>query len=835
MGKPRRVNLMYPSKGLVLTADPTRQPPGTTRLNRNARPRDWADGGTLRGAQRPGATTLIEGLTNTAGSSVQSLAAVSVVQNIGESVLGPTLFTDNCTRTNTAADSGDLGDAFGSDATADYVIHVSTPARSSLLCLNCVGTAVWASGDSLNITSNHIVDDRAWDGTATDRISYGYFRPSAGTIPTDNFAIKVTFRTAATFSTGSSIGLFCNGASGTVNEGAFCVGISTGGGQAFITNHFKKATALGATYATICNTYDDMMILSTASPGGGASGATPYPAYVLQGDYLTSPFAGSTTVGLVLAASTTYTIEMRKSGNRVELLIDGDTVAIWPDITASGNGLPAATTPVDTTKLHFGFYTNNVGPDAHCDIAYISEILVSSLTVNPPVTATRILAVAGGDVVGDTDPTWTAVTSGSDAYEADATVALVPGLGPTASSNQSYIYVLNGASYKKILVGGTSAVLSTWAGTTGGGSLPAGAADTSQKARYGLVWRNRVVLYGVVTNPDNWYMSRAGDPEDWLYTSTTDPVHRAVAGNQSDTGLFAYAISCMSALDSDRLIVASTNQLWAMVGDPMLGGQFGVITDRVGIVGPYATTRDPYGNFYFCALDGVYVIEAGTLTPRPLSKDRIDSFFRTLDFSTLKVQMAWSRAQDGLFVFLTPTDGTAGEHLFWDRMNDAWCNDTLPADIGPTAICIYNDDNPLDDAGGDMILMGGNDGYVRRFDPRAFDDDGEQIDSQVDLPPLQADGICRVSLERLDPVWGSTSDRVSMEIRRSRAVGTLDSADAAMRRTFMATGPSAPWTARSTAGAIGIRLKSAGSGRHWSMANLSAMVGMSEDMVVRTV
>ena len=826
---------MYPSSGLVLTADPTRQPPGTTRLHRNARPRDWADGGTLRGAQRPGQAKFSTDQLST--TAIQSMATASPSLG-GTTITSAATWSDGFTRNSS---SGTLGD-FTGDASDDYQITAGTakvaigatmttagsPASGSYAAFSWL--AAYAAGDAARSRVAGYLEDNVQVGTnggPNGQLSAAYFKPtSGGTLPTDNFYIKFTVTVADCTSTNteSAVGFFVNGAGATVNGGAVDNAF-----YVLLTKTRVTTTGYLKVVSGVNNTTDDDCI-----PVTGWSIATARPAATITNSLLCDP-------SVPWANGSKKTIELRKNGNRVEIRIGDGYVAsseteaycTFENITQRSD--TGGATAVVTSQTDFGVILFNVASAGSPAFSKIENLEVGTCSLNSATNApTRVVVVAGGDVLSGDEDGFDTVTSGSDVYSADDMVEVFAGLGRSTTSGIQYVYVLDGSTYKKVSVGGSSASLTTWAGTTGGGSLPAGSTDATTKATHGLVWRNRIVLYGVRVNPDNWYMSRAGDPEDWLYTSTTDPVRRAVAGNESDTGLFSYAISCMSPLDSDRLIVASTNQLWAMVGDPMLGGQFAVVTDRVGIVGPYATARDPYGNFYFCALDGIYVIKAGTLTPVPLSKDRIDPFFRTLDFSTLRVQLAWSRAQDGLFAFLSPTDGTAGVHLFWDRMNDSWGEDTYPADAGPAAICIYNDDNPLDDAGGDMILMGGNDGYVRRFDPRAFDDDGEQIDSQVDLPPLQADGICRVSLERLDPVWGSTSDRVSMEIRRSRAVGTLDSADAAMRRTFMATGPSAPWTARSTAGAIGIRLKSAGSGRHWSMANLSAMVGMSEDMVVRT-
>lgn len=852
---PKRLDIPFPFGGLNTNASALRQARGTTRRMQNALPRDWRANGVRRGAQIPGLTKFSD--EQLAASEIQAMKCVLVTDQVNESVLGSVVYTDTCVRTDTAA--GTIGSFTGS-STDDYVVFVGTSAASdgsgANALLNNRSTAAFSSGDAAQIVGNVLIDGRNDDYDTSSYqydLSYGYLRPdNADPTITDNYAVRVTFTLRATAPTTVPMGMigvvvqdkytaaagggFVAGIAFGVNTN-FTGGSYSGAGGANFFSYFNSSTSVtqpsfasgNVPYfysSTVINTYDDAALVSREPAGFGK-----LPTYI----------EGEPSDALIDVAPNTYIrtgalqygsqhyIEVRKNGTRVQLLYDGETVCTWSDITegADGTDTPAKAN-FSGSNTSYGIVLNNVGSGGNCAFSAINSINVYNCTTNDISPQSRVIAVVGGDAYhGDTSG-FTAVSSGTDIAGDASSVMLIHGLGPSSSSGAYYIYVLDGAAYKKIALTSTTAVASTWSASPG--TLPQATNDPSRKCRYGTVWRNRIVMYGIDSYPDNWYMSRVGNPGDWSYTSSTDPARRAVAGDTSDTGYLPVPIRCMAPFDADRLVVAGDTRMWAMVGDPMLGGQFFGVSDRIGICGPRAHARDSAGNLYFAFYDGVYRMDRGSLVPMPLSGGIIDSFFDDIDFSENDIQLAWSRYMDGLFVFVVPNDGSNHDHLFWDGETRAWSTVRLPDDFGPAAICVYNDTRSMNDRGGDAILLGGFDGYIRQFDSDADDFDGEPIESVVDFAPMVSDGHAMPSLELVEPIFGSNTTGAYIDMRRARTAEALSSASAVASKVFTSSGRRSPWFVRSTAAAIGLSIRGAGkrgSGKYWSLEGLSGEGGGS--------
>lgn len=845
---PKRVDIPFPFGGLNTNASALRQARGTTRRMQNVLPRDWRANGMRRGAQIPGLSKFVE--ERCADAAVQAMTSIDVTDVVSESVVGSSVYSDNCTRSDTSA--GDLG-TFTGAATADYVIYVGTSSTANAgagqSMLNLRSTAAYSAGDAAKIASNKIVDGRNddWDTAGyAFTSSYCYLKPdNAAPSVTDNYAVKVTFTLRSTAPTSQPmgfIGVVVGDNYGGAAGGGFVSGIAFGpntnfsggsfsgaGGANFI-SYFNSSTAISQPasgvppvwISSVLNTYDDAAYVVRSPSGFGK-----LPRYV-EGDptdMLIDVVADSFRRTAALAYGSQHTIEVRKNGLRVELLFDSERVAVWTDVT---KGADETATPFDTTKLGYGVVFNNVGSGGNAAFASIDQIDVYNSTTNDVSLNSRVVVVSDGDVChGDETGIAAATSGGTSVFGDTASVCLIPGLGPTSASGGYYVYAIDGSVYKKISMTSTTAVVSAWAAAPG--TLPAGTV-ASNKARYGTVWRNRIVLWGIDSNPDNWYMSRVGAPNDWDYTSSTDPSRRAVAGDTSDTGLLPVPLKCMAPFDADRLIVAGANRMWAMVGDPMLGGQFFAVSDRIGICGPRGYARDSAGNLYFAFYDGIYTMRRGTLDPIPISGGVIDSFFDDIDFSENDIQLAWSRYMDGLFVFVVPADGSNHDHLFWDGETRGWSTVTLPDDFGPSAICVYNDTRSMNDRGGDAILLGGFDGYIRQFDSDADDFDGEPIESIVDFAPMVSDGHAMPSLELVEPIFGSNTTGAYIDMRRARTAEALSSASAVASKVFTSSGRRSPWFVRSAAAAIGLSIRGAGkrgSGKYWSLEGLSGEGGGS--------
>lgn len=321
-------------------------------------------------------------------------------------------------------------------------------------------------------------------------------------------------------------------------------------------------------------------------------------------------------------------------------------------------------------------------------------------------------------------------------------------------------------------------------------------------------------------------MSASGDADDWDYTATPNG-REAIAGDNSGTGLAPGGITCMAGFDDDNLIMGLVDSLIVMRGDPALGGALDGITDRVGIVGPRATALSDQGVFYFVDRTGLYAIEPGTSQPQRLTHEKIDEFFEDVDWDTTDAVLFYSRRFDGLRVWLVPrtvpTDSTQTiKSLWWDGSNTPWY-DEFPAFLYPRAVCGYQTGNE------NIMLVGGTDGYLRRFTPDSADDDGNKIDSYVDLSPIVADGETEIGLNEMILKPGSTCERFTVQMRSAMGADGLDSA--AFRHLVRVNGPAAALRAMSIppridrrirGGAVGVRIGD--SEKYWSIEQARALL-----------
>jgi hypothetical protein len=278
------------------------------------------------------------------------------------------------------------------------------------------------------------------------------------------------------------------------------------------------------------------------------------------------------------------------------------------------------------------------------------------------------------------------------------------------------------------------------------------------------LYRGRIVLAGVASDPQNWFMSKAGDPLDWNYTPTTITQTMAVAGNNSTAGLMGDVITCIAPYNDDLMFMGGDHTLWVMRGDPAAGGVIDNISYQTGIVGPDAWTRDPEGTFYFFGAGTLWRVSAGTTTPEPLSRGVLDRTFGAIDYATYQVRLLWDENNKGVHLYFTPATqpGSSPSHYFWDRRAGGFWPDQYPVALGPTAVWNFDADLPNDRA----MLLGGFDSYIRQI-PATIqkDDDGTVIHSYVRYAPKVYGGdTANARLSDLVPIMDTSSDQVSLRI-----------------------------------------------------------------------
>lgn len=337
--------------------------------------------------------------------------------------------------------------------------------------------------------------------------------------------------------------------------------------------------------------------------------------------------------------------------------------------------------------------------------------------------------------------------------------------------NFSGLVFSTGLNQKQFFVDGTNYVyyqpsdntVNTWTATNGG-TLPVD--GDSNTARLCATWRGRMVLSGVIGDPQNWFMSRKDDPFDFEYGADDNDVAQAVAGNNSPAGTVGDVVNSLVPLTDDVMIMGGDHTLWAFQGDPMYGGQIDLISDTIGMAFGRPWCKDPYGAVYFfSSRNSVFRMVPGKELTR--ISGPIQRLLDDIDTGNNSVNMAWDERSQGFHMFITPISRNAqnkpkaATHYFFDSRAGAWFQDVFSYSYHNPLCCAVMDGNLAEDR---VVLTGGWDGYVRSIDRDAEDDDGKEIESSVLIGPILTDDLDDVTLKSVQAVLGTSSGDVEYEI-----------------------------------------------------------------------
>jgi hypothetical protein len=307
---------------------------------------------------------------------------------------------------------------------------------------------------------------------------------------------------------------------------------------------------------------------------------------------------------------------------------------------------------------------------------------------------------------------------------------------------------------------------------------------------YGLVplgctltctYRGRLVLAG----PDHiWYMSYVDDPTNWDYGEDDRDSMRAVAGSGSDAGDIGNPIRALVPFSDDFMLFGCENALWCLRGDPANSGTIDNLSREIGIIGANSWCLLPDSNLCFLSRQGLFTVSSNSDDPYPksLSNTAIPSDLIDVDPEANTISMAYDGQYRGIHLYITPVDGSAGQHWWIDWEEKGFWPVSLPLAQQPTVArsVSLGPDTPR------AVFLGGVDGFVRNYDPDAKDDCGTAISSRVRFGPLRlstesgTDGV----LAEIQVDLAEDSGDVDLEIHSS------DTAEAAS----LSTSPAATGT-----------------------------------------
>lgn len=366
-----------------------------------------------------------------------------------------------------------------------------------------------------------------------------------------------------------------------------------------------------------------------------------------------------------------------------------------------------------------------------------------------------LVAVSQGNVfaanAGDTS--WTAATNST-------TGPINPPLTTTlpifSAANNQVLYFADGSlNYTKY--DPATNTVTTWVASAG--TLPIG--TDSATARLICTWRGRTVLSGLITDPQNWFMSAVSDPDNFDYAPANRTPSQAIAGSNAPQGLIGDVVTALIPYTDDILVVGGDHSIYMMQGDPMAGGQISLISDRIGIAFGEAWVKDGVGNLYFVSNRlGIYSLIPGQ-QPQRISQ-QIDSTLIDIDTGSNSIRMTWDDVWQGFHVFVTPTAASAATtHFFYETRTGAWWTDTFSnPNHNPLATCQFDGNNPEDR----VVVIGSWDGVVRFLDREATTDDGRIIIGNVIIGPIDTEQLDEMMLKNIQAQLGSDSSSVTYKI-----------------------------------------------------------------------
>ena len=306
---------------------------------------------------------------------------------------------------------------------------------------------------------------------------------------------------------------------------------------------------------------------------------------------------------------------------------------------------------------------------------------------------------------------------------------------------------------------GSNGTVSAWTAANGG-TIPSNGSDT---ARLIATWNNRIVLSGIKSDPQNVFMSARNDPEDFDYAPSPRVVTQAVAfGTTEDLTKLPEPCMALMVFDSDVMFLGGDHSIYAMTGEPLMGGQVELISDVTGVAFGQSWCKDPSGHLYFFgSRGGVYRIVPGSL-PERITANRIEKRLQGINLDTHYVQLVWDDEEMYVKVYVTNLAGDVTDNFIYDTRNDAWFKDVFDdQDHYPCAVHVFDGD----DADDRVIWLGGQDGYVRHESSAFLSDDGTAIDSWVAVGPFQADGgNLPFIMTELQAFLGSFSSDITWEL-----------------------------------------------------------------------
>lgn len=297
--------------------------------------------------------------------------------------------------------------------------------------------------------------------------------------------------------------------------------------------------------------------------------------------------------------------------------------------------------------------------------------------------------------------------------------------------------------------------ITAWVATAGLGDVPIGCPCIA-------TYQGRIVLAGAPYAPHVFHMSRMGSYDDWDYGADSGDIGRAVAGTFGGSSEIGEPIKALIAWENDYLVIGCMSSLWVMRGNPAAGGIIDRLSGVVGVIDKNAYCLTPDGEIVFLSRHGLYVLPPGGQSPpEPVSADKLPDRLRDVSAEEYAVSMVFDAAENGIHLWLTPSDYLGTYHWWIDwRTKTFWPVTYAEGHEPMVGHAFYS---VASDRSG--TLMGCRDGYVRRSDRMVGMDDGTAFASHALIGPIALGGEnVNGIVNELIPILGDPSGPVAWSL-----------------------------------------------------------------------
>lgn len=192
-----------------------------------------------------------------------------------------------------------------------------------------------------------------------------------------------------------------------------------------------------------------------------------------------------------------------------------------------------------------------------------------------------------------------------------------------------------------------------------------------------------------------------------------------------------------------RLIMWGRRSTWDLSGDPTIGASIGQLSHTVGGSGPNSVCMVQNGILFLHSEQGAQIIPpAGS--PIPLSETVLTEVINAGTADTHYVSVVQDTKSFGIWIFITPQDGSAGRHIFYDQRTGQFQEGTGgfwpitfgSAGVQPTCAMRYLGD----------VIFGTMDGRMMTFDKAIKGVDGsDEFTSKLMLQAVHPQDIGSMS------------------------------------------------------------------------------------------